>query len=114
MPAAIGDYNPTQVAQDTTKTPSPPYQKQIQVDQFGNQFTAPMSHSIAVNVSAADQTFSPATKQVYVGGTGVIVGRLSGDTADQTFTALPVGFFPLSFTVIRHTGTTANNVVALW
>lgn len=53
-------------------------------------------------------------KGIYVGVSGDIVGRLDGDTADRTFKAVPVGVWPLRFKLIKATGTTATDILALY
>lgn len=70
--------------------------------------------SEAIDVSAADWTASGKVRAVYVGGTGTIVGRLSGDSADSTWTDVPAGDFLREFSVIRTSGTTATGLVAVY
>lgn len=52
---------------------------------------------------------------LYVGGAGNIVLRLSGGSADVTFTAVPVGtVLHVEPTAIRSTSTTATALLALY
>jgi hypothetical protein len=54
-------------------------------------------------------------KGVWVGGAGTIVGQLVGDTADRTFAGITAGsLLPLRFRLIKSTGTTATNIVAVY
>lgn len=64
--------------------------------------------SEAVDISSADHTFAQPVRGVYVSVTGNIVGRLPDDDADSTWHNVPVGIFPMAFTVIRKTSTTAT------
>ena len=50
---------------------------------------------------------------LYIGGTGNLsVVTEGGQTV--LFRNVPVGFFPVSVTKVRSTGTTATNILALW
>jgi hypothetical protein len=50
---------------------------------------------------------------LYVGGTGDIkIDTPNGDTV--TFSAVPVGIFPVRANRVYSTGTTATNIVALY
>ena len=54
-------------------------------------------------------------KGIYVGGAGNITGQLIGDTTDVVFSSVPAGtFLPVSFRLIKATGTTATNMVIVW
>ncbi len=75
-------------------------------------------NSVTIDVTGGDQSFSTGLgpcNGIYVGATGNIVGRLSGDAADSTWTGLAAGVIhPLSFAVIRQTGTTITASRAVW
>lgn len=51
-------------------------------------------------------------KGIIVGTAGTVVGRLRDDTADRTY-KLWVGYHPLRFKLIKATGTTATDMLAL-
>ncbi len=46
---------------------------------------------LAVNEHATDPLTNGVCDAIYVGGTGDIICRLAGDSADITFSAVPVG-----------------------
>lgn len=72
-------------------------------------------NSKAVTPSDSAEVADYYPKGVYVGGAGNIVGQLVGDTTDTTFTAVPAGtFLPVSFRLIKATGTTATSMVVVW
>lgn len=76
--------------------------------------SGPVEQSVAVDVSAADQTLTVPARGVYCGGAGNMVCRLIGDSSDRTFTGLLAGsFYPLAVSIIRKTSTTITNSVAL-
>lgn len=66
-----------------------------------------------VDISSADHTFVRSVRAVYVSVTGTVVGRLPGDSADTTWTNVPVGDFLRAFTKITRTGTTATVLYGL-
>ena len=77
--------------------------------------------SIAVAVTKSDTTIlSPGAlypdagaATLYIGGTGNLsVVTEGGQTV--LFRNVPVGFFPVSVTKVRNTGTNATNIFALW
>lgn len=54
-----------------------------------------------------------ASRCLFVGNAGNLKATmLDGNTV--TFVNLPVGFHPLAVTRVWSTGTTANNIIALW
>lgn len=68
--------------------------------------------AVAVTPSDSVNLVKTAHKGLYVGGTGnVSVLTLDGQTV--TFTAVPIGFFPVAVKRVNSTGTTATNIVAL-
>lgn len=69
--------------------------------------------AIAVNVSSGDQDFANGFRALFVGGAGNIAVTMKGG-GDVTFTGVTAGLIlPISASVIKQTGTTATNVVAL-
>ncbi len=67
----------------------------------------------AVAVTPSDATIIPPTRGLYVGVTGnVVVRMLNGDVA--TFTAVPVGIFPVQVNRVYNTSTTATTMLALY
>jgi len=77
--------------------------------------TAPSKSGLAIDVSAADWVFSGTNppRTVLVGVAGNIVGRQQADTIDVTY-PVSAGYNPLTFVIIRKTGTTATGIVALF
>jgi len=60
-----------------------------------------------------DLTILPKFRGLYVGGTGnIVLQHVSG--VSVTYTAVPVGMFPISGVRVMATGTTATNIVALY
>jgi hypothetical protein len=55
----------------------------------------------------------PATRALYIGGTGNLTVLMAGGQT-VLFTALPIGWYPISVTRVFSTGTTATNIVAVW
>jgi hypothetical protein len=81
------------------------------------------------NFAAAANTANPATRStpvaphdaneievcraLLVGTAGTVIGRLRDDSADRTF-KLGAGEHPLRFKLIKATGTTAADMLALY
>ena len=56
-----------------------------------------------------------ASRGLFVGAGGTVVGILAGDTAPLTFPNLASGStYPLRFKRVLATGTTATSLIALW
>lgn len=53
-------------------------------------------------------------RALYVGTTGNVAVVAVGDTAAVTFTAVPVGWFPVAVKKVMSTNTTASTIVALY
>jgi hypothetical protein len=53
------------------------------------------------------------SKAIYVGTSGDLVAKLSGGET-LTFANLPVGLYPLSISLVVASGTTADDIVALY
>lgn len=71
------------------------------------------AHAEAVDISASDHTCTNTTRFLYVGGTGDVIATIDG--TDITFAAVPAGErLPIRATVIKQTGTTATDMVAMW
>lgn len=69
----------------------------------------------AVTLSPHDTTaLNPIPRAIYVGVSGDITGRAMGSGTDVTFTAVPVGIFPVRLQYVRDTGTDADDLVALF
>lgn len=69
----------------------------------------------AVAVTKSDATILPATRGLYIGGTGDVAVIMAGDTAAVTFSAAPVGvILPLQVTKVMSTNTTATLILALY
>ena len=69
----------------------------------------------AATVTPSDATvLATPTRALYIGGTGALTVRMWGSQNNITFSAVPVGIFPLQVDKILATGTAATNIVALW
>ena len=67
-----------------------------------------------VDLSSTDWTPTGVARGIIVGTAGNITGRLSHDATDQVYpvaAGVPIG---LKFKIIRKTGTTAAQIVALY
>ena len=69
--------------------------------------------SRAAAVTPNDVTVIGA-KALYIGVSGAVAVVLKEGDAPVTFTAVPVGFFPVAALRVMATGTTATNIVALY
>lgn len=67
----------------------------------------------AVAVTPSDATIIPIPRALYVGTTGDLAVTMA-DGQVVTFTAVPVGIFPIQVTQVRSTNTTASTIVALY
>jgi hypothetical protein len=75
----------------------------------------PSTAAKAVAVTPHDTTIIPVTRGLYIGGAGAVTARMSGDSANATFAAVPVGtILPIQVDRVLSTGTTATNIVALY
>ncbi|APX64549.1 hypothetical protein AV944_00340 [Sphingomonas sp. LK11] len=83
-------------------------------DRFGtnaDSVLAAATRSMAIVPDDANELpFLP--KGIMVGTAGTVVGRLRDDTADRTW-KLWVGYHPLRFKLIKSTGTTAADMMAV-
>lgn len=69
----------------------------------------------AVAVTPNDSTQLGQVRALYVGSTGNLSVVLAEDSSPVTFANVPSGFLlPLAVSVVRSTGTTAGNIVALY
>lgn len=66
-----------------------------------------------VAVTPHDTSEIPQTRYLYVGGSGDLVCQNRAGT-NITFTALPIGWHPIRTKLVRATGTTATDIVALY
>lgn len=72
-------------------------------------------NGVAITPHDTNASITGSPNAIYVGGAGGITCRLSGDSADVAFAAVPVGtILPIEPTLVRSTGTTATNLVALY
>jgi len=83
------------------------------IDQSHADFSAPAVGAAVVTPNdSVDLPRFPA-RALYIGVTGnLVVDTAEGQTI--TFTAVPVGIFPVSVRRVRATSTTASNIVALY
>lgn len=75
----------------------------------------PADRTEAVDISVDDHAFSFGVPDgLYVGETGNVTGRASGDSTDVVFMGVPAGtILPVALTHVRKTGTTAGSMVGL-
>lgn len=60
------------------------------------------------------ENLSNTASALYIGTTGNLKVDLEGGWQGVTFNAVPVGVFRMRITKVYSTGTTAQNIVALW
>ena len=83
------------------------------IDSSRADFTAPAIGAAAVTPNDSTDLSRAPARALYIGGTGnLVVDTAEGQTI--TFTAVPVGIFPVSVKRVRATSTTATNIVALY
>lgn len=69
----------------------------------------------AVAVSPNDTTDLGSVRALYIGSTGSISVLLHEDDTPVTFANVPAGaLLPIAVRVVRTTGTTASNILALY
>jgi hypothetical protein len=74
---------------------------------------APAVSGQVVDLTSGDWAVPMACRGVLVGTGGVITGQLAHDVADIAY-PLPAGMWGMRFRLIRKTGTTATQIVALF
>ena len=75
--------------------------------------SAPLGAGFSITPHDSNELAS-VPRAVYVGGQGTLVIVLDGDTAAVTLVAVPAGtLLPIRARVVKATGTTATNLVAL-
>jgi hypothetical protein len=74
--------------------------------------SGPSAGSAAITPN--DSTAIPVGRALYVGVAGDVTGRLVGDTTDRVFKNMAAGEHPMSFKLIKATGTTATDMVVLF
>lgn len=74
--------------------------------------TSPANDGASVTPSDS-ANLGTVARALYVGVTGNIKVTTNGGT-DLTFTAVPVGFFPVKCRRVWSTGTTATSIIALF
>jgi hypothetical protein len=83
------------------------------IDSSRADFTAPAIGAAAVTPNDSTDLSRTPTRALYIGGAGnLVVDMAEGPTV--TFTAVPVGIFPISVKRVRSTSTTATNIIALY
>ena len=78
---------------------------------------ATVSAHDAKAVTLSDSTVIPITRSLYIGTSGDITVRMADantSTTYVTFAAVPAGVFPIQVDMVRVTGTTASNIVAMY
>lgn len=75
---------------------------------------APSGDFVAIAPNDGADLPNGPCRAIYVGTSGDIsvIGAL--DSAPVTFSAVPVGLYPLRLVRVRSTGTTASNLAALY
>lgn len=69
---------------------------------------------VAVDVSAADQPLGRTCRAFWIGGDGDLAVTMD-DGSSLTFSAIPAGtILPIQAAVVKKTGTTATDVLALF
>jgi hypothetical protein len=72
----------------------------------------PAVHAAAIAASDVTDMTTP-TRSIYVGTAGNMTVKMYGGEV-VTFTAVPVGIFPIQVLRVNSTGLTAGALVALW
>lgn len=75
------------------------------------------ARATAIAVSSADQVLSPACDGIWVGNTSTLVVDTAGGDTQVTFVVVVGGssaFLPVRATKVYHSGSTANNCVAVF
>jgi hypothetical protein len=67
----------------------------------------------AAAVTTNDTTVIPITRGLYIGVTGDVAVRMESGVS-VTFKAAPVGILPIQVDMVKLTGTTATNILALY
>jgi hypothetical protein len=74
----------------------------------------PATHAAAITPSDS-VALASLTRMIYVGGAGDVTLQLAGDSVAVTLKAVPVGtMLEVCASLVKATGTTATNLVALW
>lgn len=74
------------------------------------------SHSTTIDISSTDHTLGRPSRAIYIGGDGdgILVVRLTGDSANVTFSGLTAGtLLPIRVKTVVRTGTGVTDIVAL-
>lgn len=67
--------------------------------------------AVAIDYSGGNQSLSGPCRAIYIATAGNLVVRLSGDTANRTFTGLLAGnIYPLSVVTIVQASSTATGL----
>jgi hypothetical protein len=82
--------------------------------QYWTQYPSdPARHAEEVTTSdTVDLAFT--SRSLYIGTSGDVTVLMAGTGAQITFSSVPVGTLPVSVTRVLATGTTAQDIVALY
>jgi len=76
---------------------------------------SPATAAVAVAPNDSTPVGDALPRGYYVGGTGNITGRMWGSDTDVVFQNVPSGvILPVRFEIVKSTGTTATNIIALY
>lgn len=73
--------------------------------------SAPAKYAVGVT----PDVYLPATSRaLYIGVSGNLSVKMSGDGSDVIFPNVPVGILPVEVTRVNSAGTTASGIVSMW
>ena len=77
--------------------------------------TNPAQKAAAITPHDSDLLAGGVCRGIYVGGAGNLVVTLADDSASVTFTGVAAGtIYPICAKIVKATGTTATNLLALY
>lgn len=82
---------------------------------YRNRANTDVCASGSVTITKSDVTvLEPPARAIYVGGTGDVAVRMSGDQTTPIFVGVPAGtVLPISVDKVLSTGTSATSIVGL-